>query len=212
MPTPLDAKRYREIRDAAGRMLVEHSDGLMPVMPREILRHLGNTRCLSFSDYKHQMRLPSDLSTKKLFGTQDALTSYDSDIDQYLTIYNNDDHAMKSPGRLRWTLAHELGHITLGHLRIEEDYERFEQEADYFAAMLLAYPAVIRACNVASVTVLQGLCGLSMPAAASRWIALQKSTMGLSSMDECVVKYFEQVIWEHNVPFVMEPDFSIYGR
>lgn len=210
----IDSKRYREIRDAAGQALVEHSDGLMPVKPRDILRDLSNSRCIPFMEYKRRMRLPADATSKVFFGTQDAHTAFQADTNQYIVVYNDDDRAMSALGRIRWTLAHELGHVILGHLAQDagKPYALKEQEADYFAAMLLAYPALIKACGISSPGSLQAFCGLSAPAAAARFTALQRSTMGISTIDELVLKHFGQVIWERNLPFETEPDFSQYSR
>ena len=58
---------------------------------------------------------------------------------QYLILY---DEGVKNPCRLLFTLAHELGHIMLGHTDAETPYA--EREADYFAASLLAPTVVLR--------------------------------------------------------------------
>lgn len=49
----------------------------------------------------------------------------------YEMLYNE----RANPRRMRFTLAHELGHIVLNH-KMEEPWE--EREADYFASQLLA--------------------------------------------------------------------------
>ena len=67
-------------------------------------------------------------------------THYDPDTNRYLILYN----AEMNAGRIRWTLAHEIGHIYIGHLEVIEGaeiayyeqrgfYDQFESEADYFA-------------------------------------------------------------------------------
>lgn len=71
-------------------------------------------------------------------------THYDPDTNRYLILYN----AEMNAGRIRWTLAHEIGHIYIGHLEVIEGaeiayneqrgfYDQFESEADYFAWNLL---------------------------------------------------------------------------
>lgn len=57
-------------------------------------------------------------------------------INHYLILFNGD---VASPARRRFTLAHEIGHIVLGH---EADGPREETEADCFAASLLV-PAAL---------------------------------------------------------------------
>lgn len=64
-------------------------------------------------------------------------THYDPDTNRYLILYN----AEMNAGRMRWTLAHEIGHIYIGHLEVIEGaeiayneqrgfYDQFESEAD----------------------------------------------------------------------------------
>jgi Zn-dependent peptidase ImmA (M78 family) len=88
---------------------------------------------------------------------------------KYLTVYKND---IKPYGRLVWTLAHELGHIVLGHL---EDFEEtdvrktltnkqyiiLEKEADAFAAELLAPIALLKNIHCLSPAMIQAMCNVS---------------------------------------------------
>lgn len=55
-----------------------------------------------------------------------------------LVLYNFD---IKNSGRLNWTLAHEVGHIYLGHTK---DGEKEEKEAHWFAAQLLMPELILR--------------------------------------------------------------------
>lgn len=50
------------------------------------------------------------------------------------------DEAVKSPKRIRWTIAHEIGHIMCGHSECNPEHER---EANEFAAQLLLPDCVI---------------------------------------------------------------------
>ncbi len=51
------------------------------------------------------------------------------------------DDSVKNSGRRNWTIAHEIGHVLLGHNKTSEKNER---EADAFASELLMPEAVIR--------------------------------------------------------------------
>ncbi len=78
--------------------------------------------------------------------------------------------------RRRWTMAHELSHIFLGHIgvdmkRMEESCER---AADSFAAELLAPLTVLHFCGVSSAAETARLCGLSKQAAEIRFRQLQE--------------------------------------
>lgn len=220
---PLDARRYRAIRDAAGLTLIAHSDGKMPVTPRALFERMGFCRVVAYSQYERQNLAPHSLKAVDFFGTQDACTVYECRAGRYLVLYD-DESALRAPGRLRWTLAHEMGHIVLGHLRDhaetrcgldglpEAQYHCLEREADYFAAMLLAYPVVIRACGIASAAQLQGFCGLSQPAARAQFEKLLKSRMMPSEVDAQVERHFEEEIRGRKTTGEGETDWGRYGR
>lgn len=69
---------------------------------------------------------------------QDGCTLIADDV--YIVLYN-DDVSLLSPERLNWTLAHEVGHIYLGHT---QNGRKEEIEAHWFAAQLLMPEYVIR--------------------------------------------------------------------
>lgn len=62
---------------------------------------------------------------------KDGCTIYRSGIDCYIVLYNDEIRCFE---HLNWTLAHEVGHIYLGHTK---DGAIEEVEAHYFAAQLL---------------------------------------------------------------------------
>ncbi len=78
--------------------------------------------------------------------------------------------------RRRWTLAHEIAHILLGHIkkRPKKLSEECEREADRFAAELLAPLDVLHFCGVSSAEEIAYLCGLSKQAAAYRYDELMR--------------------------------------
>ena len=75
--------------------------------------------------------------------------------------------------RRRFTIAHELGHVFLGHALIAGYYGRTfnlakpqsEKEADMFAARLLAPACVLWGLNLHSAEEISALCGISLSAA-----------------------------------------------
>jgi len=101
---------------------------------------------LYFLDYRH---LPTDgraiIDTMTAYearsGTSlpfrpDGLTLRQGD--RALILYNDQ---IENRGRVNFTLAHELGHVYLGHT---DESQRNQREADRFAAALLMPEAVIR--------------------------------------------------------------------
>lgn len=85
-------------------------------------------------------------------------------------------------GRSRFTIAHELGHILLGHVGKYELVKRepapsdnpMEQEANVFASRLLAPACVLWGCKVQSAEDIARLCDISLTAAEYRWTRMQQ--------------------------------------
>ena len=89
------------------------------------------------------------------------------------TIFYND---MCNPGRCRFTIAHELGHILLGHVLRNGLVNRepskadnpIEQAANMFAARLLAPACVLYGCRVRTHEEISTLCNISLQSARYR--------------------------------------------
>ncbi|MEG0753332.1 MAG: ImmA/IrrE family metallo-endopeptidase [Angelakisella sp.] len=70
--------------------------------------------------------------------------------------------------RIRWTIAHELAHVLLGHLQDGGGADA-DRQADALAAELLCPSAVVAACGCTGPRELVQLCDISPAAAACRW-------------------------------------------
>ena len=87
----------------------------------------------------------------------------------------------QSRERSRFTIAHELGHILLGHVGKYRLVNRepahtddpIEQEANVFASRLLAPACVLWGCGVQSAQDIARLCDISRTAAEYRWARMQ---------------------------------------
>ncbi len=113
----------------------------------------------------------------QLFKSKDAATAYIRENDFYIIFLNT---AEKNKGRLHWTLAHELGHILLGHYKIikptllqrkhisQESYQILEKEADFFAKSLLCHPYVLSQCGTQNPYLIKKTCRISTAAAKNR--------------------------------------------
>jgi hypothetical protein len=73
-----------------------------------------------------------------------AFTFTGNDFDNKHVVFLSDDLFMQDEEQIRWTIAHEIGHIVLGHKnRFKEKFgkeivEKQEKEADVFAAKYTA--------------------------------------------------------------------------
>jgi hypothetical protein len=215
--------RYRRIRDIAGRVLLKYTDGLLPISPMNIIRRSPVCEIISYETYQKKTLSMHGIALDQYFTSPDGCTQYFADQKRYLVFYNSGS-LYSQPWRLRWTLAHEIGHIALGHLLTcqsahifgeglsDDEYALYEYEADYFAGMLLAYPAVLNACKVNSIEALQNLCGLSREAARCRFASFSRSTMTPSTVDALVVSHFSEAIFTATFPIqTIEPDMSRFN-
>ena len=154
----MDYKDYQYSRDAAWRILIDYHATALPVRALAICQALGiSVRRTSLTD------APEGRSVA-LNGRPVILLAEGP-----------------SPERRRFTLAHELGHIILGHVgRVgllnrepSPEDDPLEQAANVFASRLLAPACVLWGCNVQSAAEIAQLCGISKTAAQFRWERLQ---------------------------------------
>jgi hypothetical protein len=111
----------------------------------------------------------------------DAITYFEAEQGFYVTIYNGN----FSINRIRWTLAHEIGHIVLGHFEFDETallrggldgkkYSILEIEAHTFAAELLAPTFIINNLGKLKADLIKKICIISDEAASKRAKTLSK--------------------------------------
>lgn len=120
----------------------------------------------------------------------DACVTRVGDSYRYFITY---DDAPKYSHRVRFTLAHELGHIILNHLKESETKYRshletdpLEAEANTFAAELLRPPILLELLGLDSLEAIQKICSLGHKASsvALRQINSVKTFMYASCTDE----------------------------
>lgn len=108
--------------------------------------------------------------------------------------------------RQRFTVAHELGHILLGHAGKYElvnrepsaDDNPIEQGANVFAARILAPACVLWACNAFTPEAIADLCDISMQAASYR----SKRMELLRERGRFLTSPLEQELFERFTPFI----------
>lgn len=121
------APDYVRAADMACKSLLRLSVTELPVHPLEILRICRDTQVMTFDRAAELLGLSED-DFARLCGDADAFTIREGG--RYVVCYR----VGGNPARLNFTLAHELGHIVLGH---EGEGDAEEAEADHFAMHLL---------------------------------------------------------------------------
>lgn len=119
-------------------------------------------------------------------GSYDGTTRFEKARGRFLILINDSDRNILSKERIRWTTAHEIGHIVCGHFEdlaaaateevqsSEIADKEMEEEADFFAASLLAPMPVLCKIGVKDVRDIRIGFGLSQAAAERRWAEFQR--------------------------------------
>lgn len=154
----LDYKKYKDARDLSWKILLDENVQSLPVSVSDLCRSMG-------------------IAMKYYAGTDDSDgKSVMLDGQPLILVSRN-----KPIPRQRFTAAHELGHILLGHIgqtglvnrEPSADDNPLEHEANVFAARLLAPACVLWGCGVRSEQDIMDLCSISRQAAEFRWQRLQ---------------------------------------
>ena len=184
----MNYKNYQNSRDAAWRLLIDMKIGELPVRPGAICRGLG---------IKVRYYTPED--------GNDGMSFLDNGIPIILV------SRLASRARQRFTAAHELGHIVLGHVgryalvnrepSVQDD--PVEQAANVFASRLLAPACVLWGCNARTAEEIATMCDISLQAAqfrAERMAVLYRRDKFLASpLEREVFRQFADYIAGHRL-------------
>ncbi|MCD8356287.1 MAG: ImmA/IrrE family metallo-endopeptidase [Clostridia bacterium] len=191
-------KNYQYARDSAWKILRDCKADRLPVDVLQVCKEL-DIRVLSYEDGKTIIeRHKFQRFTKRTDGF--TLVLYE----QPIIFYNS----ACTKERIRFTIAHELGHIVLGHVEWNRptiinrepsahDNPR-ETAANQFAARLLAPACVLWALDVHKAEDIAQLCDISLPAAlfrAQRMAELYRRQRFLTSP-------LEQEVYAQFKPFI----------
>ncbi len=201
----MDYGAYKQARDKAWDILIKCEISELPVDMKRLCRQLG-VPCFSYEKGRKQLEQLGLLEHTK---ETDGFTIYRSGM---YCIFYNDDKSKCPPGRVRFTIAHELGHILLNHAMIpgencayslvnrepEAQDDLIEQQANVFASRLLAPAGVLHELGADSPEKIAQYCGLSKQSATYRWERIKKligrNKFGTSPLEVQALKNFEEYI------------------
>lgn len=184
--------KYKQSRDASWEILIEFGINSLPVLPLDICNRAG-------------IKVYKNSDVRLLLEAQIGLSFYH---DGNFRIIIDDSLILT---RRRFTLAHELGHIFLGHLFVDTPYGRtfdtskpeVERQADVFASRLLAPACVLWGINAQTAEQIATVCNISHEAAtirAERMEVLRKRGKFLvSPLERKVYQQFESYIQSNRI-------------
>lgn len=170
--------RYAYINNTILQLYRKMDAITFPLDPKNLL--IGSNFHVKFSSYDHYAKVTNSTYEEiiDVCGSPYGCTQADLSTNRYLILYNESPE-YTVPGRTRWTIAHEIGHIALKHhsymkfscLKSGDIITKrdFELEADYFAASALAPMPLFPYLKISSA---QDVCknfGLSKEASNNRW-------------------------------------------
>ncbi|MGN0606074.1 MAG: ImmA/IrrE family metallo-endopeptidase [Oscillospiraceae bacterium] len=181
--------KYRHCRNAAWQCLIDFNISSVPVQLTPITKKMG-------------IKVICNSSVNELKPNESGVSIFDGSA--WYIIYNDSENRRRN----RFTIAHELGHILLGHEMKDGYYQRStrhtavkpenEKEADSFAVRLLAPACVLWGLNLHSAQEISEMCDISYSAAKVREermkILYQRNKFLTSPLERQVFSRFEPFI------------------
>ena len=179
---------YQNVRNASWRCLIDCKVNSLPVPISRVCEFHGG-------------KTVNDSDVHILKNGQSGKVIVDGNT--FIIIVNDNE----SIQRIRFTIAHELGHYLLGHLgsdkaNFNREYNNIkpiqETEADMFAARLLSPACVLWGINAHTAEQIAAVCNISLTAAGYRAermeLLLKRGKFLTSPLEQQVYKQFENYI------------------
>lgn len=165
-----------------------HHDLVYPIDMRDILSHFSPCTLLTFEEAAAQFGMPMS-KFRCLTGSADAFTANQGG--HYLVLYDDN----KSYSRINFSLAHELGHILLGHFDGPTPH-RIEREADRFAITLICPLPVVYVKQLRSQMDVYNIFKVSTESSNYRWFAFYawKHSRGFSYIEKLCINTYSQML------------------
>lgn len=180
---------YREVRNAAWQCLIDYNINRLPVDLLEIAN-------------KANIKIMRNSDVNVLSGGESGICLLDGNA--WYLVYDDESNI----GRRRFTIAHEFGHIFLGH-ELKKGYHgrtfnidkpQVERDADMFAARLLAPACVLWALNIHSAQDIASVCNISKAAANAR----AERMAVLYERNKFLISPLEKTVYGQFQPFIQE--------
>ncbi len=153
----MDYGKYKQARNASWQCIIDYKINSLPVKTSTIISQSEN------------IKLCKNSLADMLPDGKSGMTVYKNGV--FYIVYND----LDSSARCRFSIAHEFGHIVLGHVMINTpSYQIFsisndeESAANVFARDLLAPACILHEIGALSVEQIKRVCDISYSAASIR--------------------------------------------
>ena len=221
----ISTKRRLEIKEAVYNTLLLYGTPILPVKIGAIIRNIKYIKLITYSSQIKKHGIPYE---ELIFNaeTKDSYAVRQGSTGRFCIYYNDIDHNIVSSNRVRWNLAHELGHIILNHHETigvnklyrgldNDTYVYLEKEADYFAALLLVPHAAISGFKITHHNHIRYLCKISEPAAKRRFWEYKEwraHVDGNDAYDQRIFSYYFNFIYKRNCKVCGASLIQRYGK
>lgn len=158
---------YKKSRDMAWEVLIKCKINSLPVNLMTIAKHY-NIKIIKYSESKYVQKLN--------IPDTDGFSLYKPMLRKHIIYYNDN---IGNNGRIRFTIAHELGHCLLGHntkghtnyrnSEIDNENHPHETAANVFARDILMPATILHSLNINSAEEISELCKVSLQSAEIRY-------------------------------------------
>ena len=194
---------YTIARDLSWKILAKLECKDLPIKISSLIKQL-DIKLLSYEKSSHLLKSLNLYTHSK---TTDGFTTCVSGI--YIIFYNHEN----SNARNRFTIAHELGHILLGHLKTTgytvinreptSADNSMEQQANVFASRLLAPVCVLYGLNLTTAHQVSNICDISLQSAEYRIsrlnLLINRNKFFGSPLEREVYELFSNYIRMHKI-------------
>lgn len=222
--TNIPDKRRQFIKSIVADACEHFNKPKLPLEIKALTRSYLNIRLISYSKHMKCMGLPYSYIIDI---AKDSYTDYYADSNLYYIYYNDLDYNINSSNRYRWNIAHELGHVLLKHLSdnkktrllrsslSDAEYDILEEEADYFAQLILVPHSPLLGFNIKNYNHIKILCKISHPAAKRRFYEFQQWKAHINandSYDNCIFHYYFSYVFKRECKICGAGIIQRYGK
>lgn len=133
---------YNKINYTVQKVLVEKCNMIFPVNILQLISQFPNIHLTTYKEFNSTIAISLGKTAEQI-----SSEAFSAKTSTGFIIFYNDNTSLKIPRRIRFSLAHELGHILLGHFDTYEGFlprngfgvvnSQIEGEADVFASEFL---------------------------------------------------------------------------